>query len=190
MNEKLFLLINSYAGHNHFLDKLGIFLAKGTPYIFILIEVFLYFVVKKKKEALFAFYSVIVALLINQIIGLFYFHNRPFAEGIGTMLIHHKPDNSFPSDHATFLFAITFSYIFFKVDKTLEIFVFILAFLGGIARVYVGVHWPFDILGGIVTGFIGALIVYMFKNKLEYISNLILKIEYMIFKGRFDAGDS
>jgi hypothetical protein len=30
----------------------------------------------------------------------------------------------------------------------------------------------------------------MFKNKLEYISNLILKIEYMIFKGRFDAGDS
>jgi len=60
--------------------------------------------------------------------------------------------------------------------------VFILAFLGGIARVYVGVHWPFDILGGIVTGFIGALIVYMFKNKLEYINNLILKIDYIFFK--------
>ena len=33
MNEKLFLFINSFAGHNQFLDKLGIFLAKGTPYI-------------------------------------------------------------------------------------------------------------------------------------------------------------
>ena len=184
MNEKLFLFINSFAGHNQFLDKLGIFLAKGTPYIFILIEAFLYFIIKKKKTALFAFYSVVVALFINQIIGLFYFHNRPFMDGIGTMLIHHKAENSFPSDHTTFLFAITFSFMFFKLDRFFEIFLFVLAFLGGIARVYVGVHYPFDVLGGIVTGFAGALIVYLFKNKLEYINNLILKIDYTLFRGK------
>jgi len=184
MNEKIFLFINSFAGHSHMLDKIDIFLANDTPYIFILVELFLYFFMKKKKIALFAFYSVILGLVINQAIGLFYFHNRPFMDGIATILIHHKPENSFPSDHTTFLFAITFSFMFFKLDRFFEIFLFILAFLGGIARVYAGVHYPFDILGGIVTGFAGALIVYLFKNKLEYINNLILKIDYTLFRGK------
>ncbi len=182
MNEKLFLFINSFAGHYHIFDEIGVFLANGTPYIFILVEIFLYFFIKKKKIALFAFYSTIVALLINQMIGFFYFHNRPFMDSIGTILIYHKAENSFPSDHTTFLFAIAFSFIFFKLDRIFEIFLLILALFGGIARVYVGAHYPFDIAGGIVTGFVGAFIVYIFRNKFEYINNWILKIDYIIFK--------
>ena len=85
---------------------------------------------------IFAFYSVVLAIIISKTIGVFYYHNRPFVDNLGVQLIKHKADSSFPSDHTTFLFAIAFSYLFFKVKK-LAVISLILAFLGGIARVYV-----------------------------------------------------
>jgi len=179
MNEKLFLIINSVAGQNHFLDLLAIGLAKGMPYFFILLEVYLYFVAKKKKEAVFAFYSVIISLGISFLISLVYIHNRPFMDNLGTILIHHKPDTSFPSDHTTFLFAIAWSFVFFRI-RFWSLFL-VLAFIGGITRVYVGVHYPFDILGGMVVGLIGAGIIYIFRRKLEKLNEFIFMIENKIF---------
>jgi len=105
-------------------------------------------------------------------------------DGIGTLLIKHAPETSFPSDHTTFLFAITFSFMFFKLDRFFELFLFVLALFGSIARVYVGVHYPFDILGGVVTGFLASLIVYIFRNKFELINKFILKIDHIIFKDK------
>ena len=109
MNETLFLYINSFAGNNHILDLFFMISAKAMPYIFIGIEVWLYFIAKRKKEAIFAFYSVLVGLFISQIIGIFYFHNRPFMDNIGHSIGFHIAENSFPSDHTTFIFSIAFS---------------------------------------------------------------------------------
>jgi undecaprenyl-diphosphatase len=181
MNKAIFLWINNFSNQNHFLDIFMIFSAKAMPYIFILLEVYLYFISKKKNESIFAFYSVIVSLGLNFIISLFYFHNRPFMDNLGVMLIQHTPENSFPSDHTTFLFAISFSLIFSKIKYSYLLLIF--ALLGGIARIYTGVHYPFDILGGIFSGLFGAIMVYFFKNKLLKINELIYKIEYYIFKG-------
>ena len=180
MNENLFLIINSLAGKSHILDLLAISLAKGMPYFFILIEIYLYFIAKKKNEAVFAFYSVVVSLGISFLISLVYVHNRPFMDNLGTLLVHHKPDSSFPSDHTTFLFALAWSFLFFRV-KFWSLFL-ILALFGGVARVYVGVHYPFDILGGIVVGLIGASVIYILREKLEKLNEIIFKIENKIFK--------
>jgi len=181
MNETLFLYINSFAGNIHLLDLFFIISAKAMPYIFIGIEVWLYFVAKRKTEAIFAFYGVLVGLFINQIIGILYFHNRPFMDNIGIQLIKHSAENSFPSDHTTFLFAIAFSYLFFKVKK-LAVIGLILAFLGGVARIYVGVHYPFDIMGGIFVGFIGAFVVFLLKNRLKFLNEIIFRVEKKILK--------
>ena len=178
MNEKLFLMINSLAGKSHILDLLAISLANGMPYFFILVEIYLYFVAKKKKEAIFAFYSVVMALGISFLISLFYTHNRPFMDNLGVALIQHKPDTSFPSDHTTFLFAIAWSFMFFRV-RFWSLFL-VLAFLGGITRVYTGVHYPFDILGGMVVGLIGAGIIYICREKLEKLNEFIFIIENKI----------
>jgi undecaprenyl-diphosphatase len=182
MNKTLFLAINSLAGQNHFLDLFFIGCAEFMPYIFILAEVYLYFIAKRKNEAIFAFYAALIGLFINQIIGLLYFHNRPFMDHIGLKLIHHLPDNSFPSDHTTFLFAIAVSLLFYKKTKNWGKVLLILAFFGGLARVYVGVHYPFDIIGAILTGIIGAFIVFALKDKLWKINDIIIKIEYKILK--------
>jgi len=179
MNEKLFFIINHLAGKNHILDLLAISLAKGMPYFFILVEVYLYFISKHKKEALFAFYSVIIALLVSFLISLVYVHNRPFMDNLGVALIHHKADTSFPSDHTTFLFAIAWSFMFFRV-RFWSLFL-ILALFGGLARIYVGVHYPFDILGGIVIGLVGAGLIYVFREKFEKLNEIVIKIENKIF---------
>ena len=176
MNKEIFLFINSFAQKSNFLDMFFITSAKIMPFIFIGIEVWLYFFVNKKKEAVFAFYSMLSALLISAIIKLFYFHNRPFMDGIGVLLTYHAPESSFPSDHTTFLFSIAFSYLFSKLKK-LAFLSLLLAFLCGVARVYVGVHYPFDIVGGIFIGFFGAIIIYLLKNTLEPINKIIFLIE-------------
>ena len=180
MNKELFLIINSLANVSHSLDLFFIFCAKYMPYIFILYEVWLYFFKKQKQIALFAFYAVIISLTINQIIALFYTHNRPFVDNIGVSLISHSIDSSFPSDHTTFLFAIAFSYLWFKLNRY-YIWI-ILAFIGSIARVYVGVHYPFDIIGGIFVGFIASFVIFLLKGRLNFVNEIIFKIEKKLLK--------
>jgi len=180
LNQSLFLKINSLVSAHHTIDFLGIVSAEYMPYLFIIVEMLLYFSFKKKDIAIFAFMSMVLALGINQIIGLVYFHNRPFMDGLGTTLVHHVAESSFPSDHTTFMFGIAiFVYIGMK-NKILGQILLVLAFIGGIARVFIGVHYPFDIMGSIVTASIASMIIYRFQDILQPINNIVLKIENKI----------
>ena len=62
-----------------------------------------------------------------------------------TPLISHAANNGFPSDHSLISFA--FASIVFLFNKKLGFVLFLLSFLVGLSRVYVGVHYPIDILG-------------------------------------------
>jgi len=175
LNKEIFLFINSFAGKNHILDLTMIAAAKAMPYIFIIFLFYLWFS-NRKNEALFAGYATTLGVLINGIIGLVYFHPRPFMEHLGTMLIHHKPGNSFPSDHTTFTMSIALMLLTFKSTRILGIVLTILALWCGIARIYVGVHWPFDILGSIIVSITAVIIIILLKNPLQKLNNFILKI--------------
>lgn len=69
-------------------------------------------------------------------------------------------DFSFPSGHAmnSFVFYFSISYIFFQITKNRKLSIvttilsFVLIILIGISRMYLGVHYPSDILGGYVAG--------------------------------------
>ena len=77
---------------------------------------------------------------------------------------------SFPSSHATNAFTV--SILLSAFYKNFRNHFIILAFLVGYSRIYVGVHYPFDVIFGFVIGFI--------------ISNLILIILKKFFKSTFD----
>ena len=181
MNKEIFLFINSFAGKNHFFDLFMIASAKITPYLFILMLIYLWFS-NRKNESLFAGYSAILGVIISKSIGLIYFHPRPFMDKIGTLLIHHKADSSFPSDHTTFTMSIALMLLYFKSTRILGIVLTLLALLCGIARIYVGVHYPFDILGGILVGVIASLIIYLLMPQLQKLNDIIIGIWNKLWK--------
>jgi undecaprenyl-diphosphatase len=82
-------------------------------------------------------------------------------------LVEHTANASFPSDHATSAFAIAITLCLY--EKRLGKVFLLLAFLIAFSRVWVGVHYPLDVLIGAVLGFLWAFIVHYivktnFKN--------------------------
>jgi|SRR3989344_945966 len=67
---------------------------------------------------------------------------------------------SFPSGHATFLFAIAFLYLYFSFFLGLILSAF--ALIVGAARVYAGVHRWEDIFGSALVAILAASIIYHF----------------------------
>ncbi len=102
---------------------------------------------KLRKLMLGATLSGLAGLLINQVIGLFWQHPRPFMVGLGHTFLAHAPDSSFPSDHLTLLWAVAFSLLVHERSRPAGL---LLAFLGlpvAWARIYLGVHFPLDMAG-------------------------------------------
>jgi len=176
INQELFLFINSFALQNEILDTAGISLAEYMPYFFIITEIYIFFILKLKDEALFAFYSMSVSLVISKIISLFYIHNRPFVDNLAIVLKEHAPDSSFPSDHTTFMLSIVWSLILFKNTRKIGYSLMLLGMTSGLARVFIGVHYPYDIFGALIVGLAGAAIIFTIKDKLQKINNFIINL--------------
>ena len=181
LNRLLFLSINNLAGKNDFLDKVGVAFGEGGPFIFIGLIIFIYFIQKNKKEAIYATITVVLAILLNRVVELFYFHPRPFVEGLGIVLKEHLPDSSFPSDHTTFMLALSWSLIMFKNTKKMGIKMIVVGVVFGLCRVFEGVHWPFDILGALIMGWFAAIVIVKLERLLNPLVDLILSIDKKIF---------
>jgi len=182
LNQGMFLSINSIANKFSWLDNIAILSAEYLPFMFIGVLLYLWFVEKQdnKESSLYAGYSVLFALTINWFIASFYFHSRPFMDGLGTALISHDPDASFPSDHTTFLISIALTLTFIKETKKPGLLLCVFAAIGGLARVFCGVHYPFDIVGSLLTSTVASLIVIYLKNKLTVINQLIINLYYEV----------
>ena len=159
MNETLFYFFNNFALQNEIFDTLIIFVADWLLW-WLLIALFFLAIYKKIawKQVFHIIGVALLAWLATQIIKYFYFSPRPFLELENLKLLFtHGANDSFPSGHTAFAFALaTMTYFFNK--KTGLIF-FICALLIGLSRVVAGVHWPLDILAGILLG--GALACFL-----------------------------
>ncbi|WP_374554265.1 phosphatase PAP2 family protein [Aquitalea pelogenes] len=90
----------------------------------------------------------LLALGVNQGIGLLWTHPRPFMIGLGHTWIPHAADSSFPSDHMTVFAGIGLTLLF---DGALGWAVVTLLTGLGVAwaRVFLGVHFPMDMAGAV-----------------------------------------
>ncbi len=169
MNQTIFYFINSFAGLYNWLDWLIIFFANYFIFVLAFGALFLALYHKSEKQIIrnlaFIFVSGIIAWGIVEVVKHFYFSPRPFLalENV-KLLIRHGANDSFPSGHTAFSFAIATAVFFWK-KKYASVF-FTGALLVGLARVASGVHFPYDILGGIVLGIIVPSLIYsLLKNK-------------------------
>jgi len=95
--------------------------------------------------------------LAESLIKAFAYHSRPFAAGFGPALLEHAANNSMPSSHATFVWTAATVMALYRQWKMAGV----LAGLGILvawARIYVGIHWPFDMVGSAVVAASCALI--------------------------------
>jgi undecaprenyl-diphosphatase len=94
----------------------------------------------------------LLGLAAVQIIGFLHYRPRPFEAGLGANLLQHLPENSFPSDHATLMFALAFAVLASVGLRKAGAALLLLAFAVSWARVFLGAHYPSDILGGAILG--------------------------------------
>jgi len=102
--------------------------------------------------------SAALALLINQVIGKLWHRQRPFAAHPAAHVWGSRShDPSFPSDHASAAFAIAFAVFLF--DRVVGSIFLAAAVVIGVGRVFIGAHYPLDVLAGCLVGLASALLL-------------------------------
>lgn len=161
LNIELFNLINAGANLTGIPLYFGIFIAKYLVYFIVLwmIAYWLWGNTKYRGTLLFAIIAAEFTILINKIIGLIWYQPRPFAMGLGHQYLAHAPTASFPSDHTAFLWAIGLSLLLQTGLRLQGSMILLLALCVGCARIFLGIHFPADIVGGIFTATFAVLII-------------------------------
>ena len=165
MDYFIFQQINSLTGKSICFDSLGIYLAEHFEHV--LWFCLLLFLLKNFRKywpmiikGLAA--GILARFCIVELIRLFWQRPRPFVENDVNLLLEYN-GAAFPSGHAAFFFAL--STVIYHYNKKAGISFFIASFLISISRVFVGIHWPSDILTGAIVGiFSGWLILKIFKK--------------------------
>jgi undecaprenyl-diphosphatase len=75
---------------------------------------------------------------------------RPFIAGLSPPYIEHGARGSLPSTHATVMFTVALILCMRPALRIVGLAILLIGFVTGWARIYVGVHFPLDILGGFV----------------------------------------
>lgn len=94
--------------------------------------------------------SLLIATFLDLLINMVFPTPRPFAAENLVPLVPHAADSSFPSGH-TVISAIFATFVWY-LRKDLGIVFFILVILVGFGRVEALLHYPIDVLGGLVLG--------------------------------------
>lgn len=180
MNMEFFRLINNLANKNSILDKIMIFFSKDVLYIFVavLAMVFVLGVTKKRSEyrkiAVTTFIMTVINLMLSFVIGSIYYVDRPFVNNKVNLLYPHVKDASFPSDHSIGTMSIALGLT--KYNQLISFLLTILSVIVGFSRVYVGHHYPMDVIGSYIIAF-GVNYVYNLKlrNKIESLYEAVEK---------------
>lgn len=163
---KLFYAINGLAGRSHFWDQVFIFASKYAIAIFGIILAIYFF--KNRRIFWTGLASVIFSrVFFTEIIRYLYSRPRPFLnlQNVRQLIEKNGAEPSFPSGHAAILFSIAF--VVYLYHKKIGVILIAVALLMTFARIYTGVHYPSDILGGIVTAGLSVYLVRKFETKLK-----------------------
>lgn len=156
---------------------------------------------KSRRTFIWMAIACVIAVIISSTIASFVFEKRPFVAQHVNLLFTHAADDSFPSDHATVSFAICGMFLFWLLSSirlvlhlpqgnttpiqrfhllwkplTLFLLVLIACCSIGIARVISGVHYPGDILAGMLVGILAAGITTALSCLLDVVMQWILRL--------------
>ena len=175
LSKKIFFKINAQVGKRAWLDRLMYLSANLLIYVlaFFVITwgVFVLGGVDPEK------FEIMVKILLTVFvfsfaisygIALLWKHPRPIVEFPETKMLLHPIEvwKSFPSDHTSMSFLLAGSVVLMGAGLGFSIFVLLLATIIAFSRVYVGVHYPSDILVGALVGTIISLLIILIIQRI------------------------
>ena len=157
INYALFALINATPSSSWWAIEVATFIAKDLIIIVPLLVVALWLWGPNQRQLVFkVMLALALSLSISWVIGHLFPHDRPCVDGVGYNFLHHAADDSFPSDHGTVIFTFALAFLFWHRVWSGALLLVIASAIAW-SRVYLGVHWPLDMLGGLLAGMCGCL---------------------------------
>lgn len=148
LDTHLFLLLNAGATPSAPVEWLAIVAAK-----FVIVTIPLYlaalWIDGRRRNRLTAIALVLafaIALVLSTLIGMVVVRPRPFVIGLGHALVQHRPNSSFPSNHGL-AFAVWAAVLFMLRRRAMAWLAVALGVLVAWSRIYVGIHYPLDMIG-------------------------------------------
>jgi len=165
LNYILFKEINS--NQINFLNSFFIFFAVyGREYIWIPLMLILFVFKRTRKISVDLVGAFIIAIILGELSKFIMAQLRPFDYFQVNLLINEQNDFSYPSGHA--LIVSTGAIMLFKNKQKILFYIMLIeAVIVSYGRVYVGVHWPIDIISGWL---LGSWISYFYLDNVSRIS--------------------
>ena len=183
LNLQLFHILNVPDQASIWMINYASLIAHDLVYLFLLIFAIAWFrgSYEVKTGIIKAFIFTAITLLMSEVLSAVLNTPRPFVMDVGRTLIEHAPTGSFPSNHMSIFSGIAFAY-YFSPQRDLGRILIWTAWLVAWSRVYVGVHFPIDMLGAflmaIIVNLAGLPLWWKYENQ---IMNFILGIHYWLF---------
>ncbi|MQR94317.1 phosphatase PAP2 family protein [Fictibacillus phosphorivorans] len=168
-----FMFINEIVTRYPFIDDFMIVFAEYVQYAFVLLIIMLWWRNRNNDrvtafQVLFAF---TLSYSLNRLIELFIYRERPFISHDIVQLVEHTANSSFPSDHASS--AISIAVTLLLVTIRFRYIWCLAAILITFSRVWVGVHYPLDVIAGALNGILIALITHFLLIRMKPIAHLL-----------------
>ena len=171
LNLTVFKLLNASDQASEWMMGFACFIAHDLVYFVLLLFAIAWFIgnVDSKTSIVKAALFTAVTLSISEVLSAVLNTPRPFVMDIGRTLIEHAPTGSFPSNHMSIFSGIALSY-YFSPKRDFGRVLFWVAILVAWSRVYVGVHFPIDMLGAffiaLIVNLAGLPLWWKYQNKI------------------------
>lgn len=134
----------------------------GLIYFWVIISIVLYLFGDKKGKSIAKKMIVVlvVTTILTQLIKIIVMRPRPYTELSNLILLDLGTDYSFPSGHTSTSTAM--AYVLSCEYK--RWILMLIPVIVGFSRLYIGVHYPSDVLGGFLLGLVIAYMVEYFFN--------------------------
>ena len=163
MDWRLERAISNVALHHHWLGSLFHGIEQASIPVMVVITGILWFFArpggdrKWKLACASGYASAALGYVIAYVIHHLYDRARPYEAHAIRHPWSSSTDASFPSDHTSLSFAIAFAVLAF--DTVAGVVFIVVAAIIGVGRLFIGAHYPGDVLAGLAVGLVAALVV-------------------------------
>ena len=180
----IFLQVNGQPSAPHWLFVPAYFLATQLIYLLPvgLAGSWCWGTERERQLVLHVLFAVLVLLLLNQAIGLAWPRPRPFMLGVGHTFFSHTPTPSFPSNHAGIVWTCGLVLASGIRSRVLGWLTLVAGAGVAWARVFLGVHFPLDMIGAMVTALLAwRLTAFVWPGLNGVLYGLCLRAYHSVF---------